>query len=161
MEPHGACRHASNVSGGRLLASKENAMTRQVARHNRPVSNALHPYVYAAMAGLLLLYVISAWIFFHGEYNDIALAVVSGFFLMFGGIPFLIALTWRRRHAEAEEPDQVSFRDWATGEFETNTGRRKATDALVECVLPIAAVGLGLLAFGIIFYISEVHSNLV
>jgi len=136
-------------------------MAKRVVRHNRAISNTLHPYIYAAMAGLLVVYVLSAWIFFHGQYDDIALAVVTGFFLMAAGIPFLIALTWRRRHAEAEEPDNVSFSDWATGEFETSTGRRKGTDALVECLLPIAAVGLGLLAFGIIFYISEVHSNLV
>jgi len=136
-------------------------MTNQVTRHNRPVSYTLHPAIYATMAALMLVYVVAAWIFFSGQYDDIALAVVSGFFLMAGGIRFLIWRTWRRRHGEAERPDQVSFGDWVAGEFETGTGRRKAKDALIECLLPIAAVSLGLVAFAIIFYISEVQSNLV
>jgi len=137
-------------------------MSMQHARHNRPVSNTLHPGVYAGMAGLLLVFVVSAWLFFGGGYNDLALAVVTGFFLMAGGIPFLIWMSWRNQcHAEAEQSDKVSFGDWAAGEFETGTGRRKAADALIECLLPIAAVGLGLAALGIIFYVTELQAGVI
>jgi hypothetical protein len=137
-------------------------MRTQLARHNRPVSDTLHPGVYAGMSGLVLVFVVSAWLFFGGGYNDLALAVVTGFFLMAAGIPFLIWLAWRRQcRAEAEQSDRVSFAEWAAGDFETGTGRRRAWDALIECLLPIAAVGLGLAAIGIIFYITELQSSLL
>jgi hypothetical protein len=131
----------------------------QTARHNRPVSNGLHPYVYAGMAGFVLLFVVSAWVFFGGgEYMPLLLAVVTGFFLMAAGIPFLIWLTWRGRHADGKEADTIRFRDWIAGDFEAGPERRNAADAAVEALLPIAAVAIGMVAIGIVFYITAAES---
>src|SRR5262245_31265560 len=37
------------------------AMSTELIRHNRPISDHLHPAVYAAMAGLALWLVVSVW----------------------------------------------------------------------------------------------------
>jgi hypothetical protein len=139
-------------------------MKRQVNRHNRPVSGHLHPLVYVAVVGLVLLYVVSAWTFFGaGEYMSLLLAVVTGFFFMAIAIPYAIWLIWRKYRyldSDATQSDSISLRDWASGELETWQGRRKATDAAVEIVLPVAAVAFGLMAIGIVFHFvaaSAVH----
>jgi len=137
-------------------------MTQMMARHNRPVSSALHPYVYAAMVGLVLVFVVSAWAFFGGGENmELLLAVVTGFFVMATAVPFALWLTWRNRHVEAERTESISFRDWASGEFDTGQGRRKAVDAAVEVLLPIAAVAFGMVAMGIVLYITAGGNALV
>jgi hypothetical protein len=139
-------------------------MSKHIVGHNRPISRSVHTGVYAAMVGLLLLFVISAWAFFGGvQYAGLALAVVTGFFVIAAGIPFLLWLTWRH-HAEAgqtSDADSTALRDWMSGALETDAGRRKAMDAAVEFLLPIAAVAFGLTAIGIIYYIAEVESGLV
>jgi ABC-type proline/glycine betaine transport system permease subunit len=80
----------------------ENAMTRELIRHNRAISDHLHPLVYKAMAGLALWFAFSAWVFFGEEsYTALALAVVSLFLLILVAIPFTIWMTWRGSIADA------------------------------------------------------------
>ena len=131
-------------------------MTRQEKRHNRPVSTHLHPVVYWAIVGLVVWFAASAWTFFSAaEYMGLLLAVVTGFFFMAIAIPFAIWLVWRKNQdPDAMRGESISLRDWASGEFETWQGRRKATDAAVEIVMPIAAVAVGLMALGIVFYFA-------
>jgi hypothetical protein len=53
------------------------------------------------------------------------------------------------------------LRDWASGELEISQDRRKAADAAIEVILPIAAVALGFMAMGIVFEViaaNTVHS---
>lgn len=70
-------------------------MTREVSRHNRLVSDHLHPLIYTAVVGLVLWFVVSAWAFFgDGEYMGLLLAVVSGFFFMAIAIPGALWLIW-------------------------------------------------------------------
>lgn len=131
-------------------------MTREVSRHNRPVSDHLHPLIYTAVVGLLLWFVVSAWAFFgDGEYMGILLAVVSGFFFMAVAIPYALWLIWRKyQGSDVARGEGISLRDWASGEFDTWQGRRKAAGAAVEILLPIAAVAFGITAFGIILHFT-------
>ena len=131
-------------------------MTRQEKRHNRPVSTHLHPVVYWAIVGLVVWFAASAWTFFSAaEYMGLLLAVVTGFFFMAIAIPFAIWLVWRKHQdPDAMRRESISLRDWASGEFEICQGQRKATDAAVEIVMPIAAVAFGLMALGIVFYFA-------
>jgi hypothetical protein len=43
------------------------------------------------------------------------------------------------------------LRDWASGELEISQDRRRAADAVIEIVLPFAAVAVGFTAMGIVF----------
>ena len=131
-------------------------MTRQEKRHNRPISIHLHPIVYWAIVGLVVWFAASAWTFFSSpEYMGLLLAVVTGFFFMAIAIPFAIWLVWRKsQDPDAMRGERISLRDWASGEFETWQGRRTAAEAAVEIVMPIAAVAVGLMALGIVFYFS-------
>lgn len=134
-------------------------MPRESSRHNRPVSSHLHPFVYASMVGLIAWFVLLAWIFFGGaEYMSLLLAVVSGFFLMAVAIPFVLWRVGRKHLPGPAEEDQISFRDWASGEFETCQGRREARDAAIEIILPLAAAAVGMTAMGLIFHFSALSS---
>jgi hypothetical protein len=135
-------------------AEKEAGMTREVSRHNRPVSDQLHPLIYKAIVGLVLWFVVSAWAFFgDGEYMGLLLAVVSGFFFMAVAIPCALSLIWQKyQGSDVRRGEGISLRDWASGDFDTWQGRRKAADAAVEILLPIAAVAFGITAFGIVLH---------
>jgi hypothetical protein len=142
-----------------LDAMQEGAMPHRLTRHNRPVSDHLHPLVYAVVAGTALWFVLPAWIFFGGaEYMVLLLAVVSGFFLMAAAIPFVLWRVWLKHHAARE--NRMSFRDWASGEFETQPGRRKALDAAIEIILPLAAAAAGMTAMGLTFHFTAVGSQI-
>jgi hypothetical protein len=131
---------------------------------NRPASDHLHPFVYMAAVGLVLLFAVSAWASFDDrEYTGLLLAVTSGFFFMAVAIPCTLWLIWRRHQdVDAARDESISWRDWARGEFDTWTGRRKAAEAAVEILLPLAAVAVGMAGGGIIFHFvaaaSAVHS---
>jgi hypothetical protein len=95
--------------------------------HNRPVSDKLHPYIYVAIVGLGLLYVVSAWAGFVAE-GDIAylLAVVSVLFFITMAIPcalWLASCAGRDPHAK----QHARFRDWVSGNFRTWQGDLKAS----------------------------------
>jgi hypothetical protein len=134
-------------------------MTENLERHNRPVSDHLHPRVYAAFAGFVLWFVLSAWIFFSGsDPMGLLLAVVSGFFLMAVLIPFMLWLTWRRRSPDADRLFPQTFREWGSGEFKIGQGRRRASDAMIEILLPFAAAAVGMTALGLIFHFSSISA---
>jgi hypothetical protein len=129
-----------------------------------PASDQLHPFVYMAAVGLVVLFAVAAWASFDdGEYTGFLLAVMSGFFFMAVAIPCTLWLIWRRHQdVDAARVESVSWRTWARGEFDTWTGRRKAADAAVEILLPLAAVAFGMTGLGIVFHYiaaaSAVHS---
>lgn len=131
-------------------------MAKDGSRHNRPVSDRLHPYIYTAVAGLTLWFAVSAWVFFSDdEYTGFMIAVVSGFFFVAVAIPLAL---WRisRKYQESDDPRDAaaSFRDWASGDFATWQDRRNAPGAAIEILLPIAAVAFGITAFGIVFHFT-------
>src|SRR5215471_5484193 len=74
------------------LKSKE-AVVNAHGRSPQRVSYHLHPRIYMAAAGLLIWFVIAAWLLFGGsDYIELALAVISVLVLMAIAIP--VAL-WR------------------------------------------------------------------
>jgi hypothetical protein len=100
----------------------------------------------------VLWFVVSAWAFFgDGEYMGLLLAVVGGFFFMAVAIPWALWLIWRRyQGSDGAREKGISLRDWASGEFDTCQGRRKAVAG--EILLPIAAVAFGITALGIVLH---------
>jgi len=119
--------------------------------HNRPVSDKLHPYVYVAIVGLGLWYVVSAWAGFVAE-DDIAylLAVVNGLFFIAIAIPCALWLAWWKSRDLHAPRQQSRFRDWVSGNFRTGQGDLKASSAAIQILLPIAAVAFGMTAFAVI-----------
>ena len=122
----------------------------QLARHNRPVSEHLHPLVYLAIGGLVIWYIVSAWSFAASAYADYLLVIVSGFMLMAMAIPLALWLTWHRnREPEDSRDSRQSFHDWVSGEFDIGHERMKSSEALIEILLPLAAVAFGMTIFAI------------
>ena len=130
-------------------------MSREVIRRNRRVSDHLHPFVYMAIVGLALWLVLSVWGFAGGGYTDFLLAVVSGFVFIAVALPYTLWRVWRKNQGpDAARENRESFRDWASGEFDTWQGRLKGANAAVEILLPIAAVAFGMTAFGIVWHFT-------
>ncbi len=118
--------------------------------HHRPVSNRLHPGVYVAIVGLVLLLVLAAWGFAGGGYTDFLLAVVSGFLFFAIALPYRV---WRKSQgADAVRESSGSFLDWTSGDFDTWQGRLTGADAIVQILLPFAAIALGMTAFAIVLH---------
>lgn len=131
-------------------------------RDNRPASDQLHPLVYAAIVGLVLWIVVSAWAFFDdGEGMGLLLEVVSVFLFIAVVVPCTLGLIWRKyQDADATRGERTSLRDWTSGEFDTWQGRRKAVGAAVEVLLPFAAIAFGITALGIVLHIAATTARL-
>jgi hypothetical protein len=60
-------------------------------RHEPPIHEGLHPFVYRSKIALTVWLVLSIWAFFdHGAYISLTLAVITSFFLVIVAIPLLI-----------------------------------------------------------------------
>jgi hypothetical protein len=91
---------------------------RHPSRHNRPISEQLHPAVVMAIALLGLWYLASAWMGFAADaYTAYLLVVVSGLFFVAMAIPSAIWLASHARQPRDSEQHPNTFRDWASGEF--------------------------------------------
>ncbi len=127
-------------------------------RHSdRPVTDGLHPAIYAGLAVFALWLVISAWIFFgsQGQYAAYSVAVATGFFLIAGGIPFVLWRVWRHTAPDgvAEQP-HTDLANWWRGEVETWQGRVEGWDAAVEVLLPLGAAAIGMTLIGLVFRLT-------
>ena len=124
---------------------------------DRPASDHLHLAVFAAIVGLVLLFVASAFAEFNQPGDaDYLLVVVSGFFVMALGIPYVL---WRVRSSqtgEGREP-QESLKEWSESECDTAQGHLKGRDAAIMALLPVAAVAFGLLLIGFVLQLVEHH----
>ena len=98
----------------------------------------------------------------HGSgYAEVSLTVVTGFFAVVMGIPFVLWRVWLSNRDPVAEPDKrMPFADWMSGTFETWQGRMKGANAAVEIILPIAAAAVGMTAFAIIFHIVSHHAGM-
>jgi hypothetical protein len=133
----------------------EGAMSKEVIRDEKPVSDRLHPLVYIIVAGLALWLLLSFWGFAGGGYTDFLLAVMSAFILVAVGLPFILSRILRRkRGSTSAATDRKSFRDWSAGELNVWQGRRKRLNALIEMLLPIAAVAFGMSFFAIVLHFT-------
>jgi hypothetical protein len=129
----------------------ESAMTTHVIRHNRPVTDRLHPLVYQGLGALAFWLVLSVWVLFdRGPYMSLTAAVITGFFFIFAALPFMIWHSWRKAGGADDAPGANSFQDWSHGEFQTWTGPLSGYEAATQILLPIAAVSFGMTIFGLV-----------
>jgi Na+-translocating ferredoxin:NAD+ oxidoreductase RnfD subunit len=85
-------------------------MNNKFDQDNSQVSDQLHPFVYAALAGLALWLVMSAWIFFsQGGYLELDLGIVSALVFMIIAIPTVLHFV-RRRFQVADRASSVAPR---------------------------------------------------
>lgn len=129
-------------------------MGKQLVPIGKPPPDGLHPAVYGALVALTAWFVVAVWLLFgSGGYPALDFAVITFFFVMLIGIPTVVFAVWRR-HGEDAAAERQPFRHWRTGAMRTLTGEQRATHALVEVLLPIAAVAVGITLFGLIFVLA-------
>ena len=122
-------------------------------RRKREVSDHLHPVVYRAIVGLVLVFVLSVWGLASDGYTEYLLVVVSGFIFVAVALPY--ALYWaKHRSPEVAKESPGPFDEWASSEFEAGSDRIKGADAAIEILLPIAAVALGMMTFVIVLHFA-------
>jgi hypothetical protein len=126
----------------------------------RRVTSWLHPWVYVAVIGLVLWFVVWVWSFSEVGVTDYLLFIVSGFFFIAVMLPLVLSRVGRPHDAtngNAAEDNNTppSFRDWTRWDFNTWQGRLTGTQAAVQILLPIAAAAFGMMALGIAFRIAE------
>jgi FtsH-binding integral membrane protein len=124
-------------------------------------TDRLPPLIYVALVGLVSWMVLAAWGFAGPGYADVALVVVTGFFVVVIGIPFILWRVWRANQPPSEAQQQPTrFDDWAAGRFETWQDNVKGSNAAAEILLPIAAAAVGMTAFAIVFHYAAQHASL-
>jgi len=122
---------------------------------DRPASDQLHPFIYMAIVGLVLWFVLSVWGFATDSYTDYLLVVVSGFMVVAVAIPLVLWRIGRKgRRSNQHKEASTSLSEWAAGEFDTWQDRVKGRNAAVEVLLPIAAIAFGMTAFGIVLHFT-------
>jgi hypothetical protein len=131
------------------------------SRSSQRLSDHLHPLIHLAAAGLLIWFVIAAWLLFGGPgYIELALAMIS--VLVFMSIAIPLAL-WRANvaaqrldaAANRTERKSESLSTWLQGRFATWTDREEGSAAAIEILLPLAAVAFGVTALGIVFDLTR------
>jgi len=128
-------------------------------RSSQGVSDHLHPRIYMAAAGLLVWFVIAAWLLFgDSDYIGLALAMISVLVFMTIAIPLAL---WRtnltaQRSSHATEQGSETLDTWLRGQFATWTDQEKGSTAAIEILLPLAAVAFGITALGIVFELTRV-----
>jgi hypothetical protein len=127
-----------------------------------PTTDRLPLLVYGTLVGLIAWFVIAAWGFASAGYADLILVVVTGFFIVALGIPFIL---WRvaraNRDPTATREKPVHFAEWASGTFETWQDRVRGANAATEIALPIAAAAVGMTALVIVFHYAAAHAPFV
>jgi len=102
-----------------------------------------------ALIGTALWFVLAIWGFSGNGYTDWLLVVVSGFALIAVSIPLILSRVGR--DGQPASRDAERFRDWASGDFASWTGRSKGAYAAVEILLPLGAIAFGMTAIAIVF----------
>ena len=111
------------------------------------------------MVALTLWLVVSIWVLFGGgNYTGLTFAMVTLFFVVITGIPILIWLAWRH-NADPHDTHTTSeaFREWTGHEFTTWTGSMSGREAVMQILLPLAAVSIGMTIFGLVYYFDVPH----
>jgi hypothetical protein len=147
MNDHHAAEHstdrfsAESVSAGEL----------------RPVTSMLHRRVYATVVGLAIWMVLSVWLFAGAGVTDYLLFVVSGF--IFVAVTLVSILSRVGGKAAKNRTDLPPLREWARWDFEIGQGqdrsRLSSVQAVMQILLPIAAVAFGMTIFGMVLLIVE------
>ena len=131
----------------------ENTDNPNTSGDNPQGSDQLHPWIYRTIVALVLILVLSVWGFSGNEHTGLALAVVSAFFLIAVAIPVLLWRIWRKDTDRRFGPSQpVPFASWCARDLEICEGRVRGVEAIVEVLLPIAAVALGMAVFALLLH---------
>jgi hypothetical protein len=133
-------------------------MPNDLIRHNRPVSDELHPAVYIAVIGLTVGLIFAAWGFDAGGDIGYLLVIVSGLVLFAIAIPAALWYTWRNAQRGSDH-EHGSYRSWASGEFETWQGSLRGTEAAAQVLLPVAAVALCMTALAIVLHFTALGTQ--
>jgi hypothetical protein len=114
-----------------------------------------------AAAGLLIWFVIAAWVLFgSSDYIELALGVISVLVFMTIAVPLALwraNVKARQSNASSRGTEQASetLDTWLRGRFATWTDQEKASTAAIEILLPLAAVAFGITALGIVFELTR------
>jgi hypothetical protein len=142
-----------------------NQVTQELAEHNKPVFDQLHPTIYKAAIGLIAWFAVSAWVFFDRRGDiGLSLAFVTLLLLVAILLPVMLSLAWRRdRRRHDQGLQQPRFRDWLKGDFAVWGSKLRSAHAAIDMLLPLAAVAFGLTAIGIVFLADRamVHGGLL
>lgn len=124
-----------------------------------------HPWVFKAVAGLVLLMIIAAWGFTatwsddsSESYTGLVLAMVSYFCVVALGLGWMMVRLARRNpdpaRREGEEPSRQSFYEWKSHEIEVGSGHQRGSHAAIDVILVPAAVAFGMLALVIVWHLA-------
>ena len=130
-------------------------MNREPVSHNRPIFDQLHPAIYKAAVGLVAWFALAAWILFDRQ-NDIGLplAMISVLLLVAVFLPWSLSLVWQKHQmTHQRHPEKISFRDWKIADFAVCGSKLRGMHAVIDMLLPLAAVAFGLTALGLVFLI--------
>ena len=133
---------------------------RDLATHDRPVSDQLHPMIYVTAIGLVTWFAVAAWILFDHDFSggssevSLPLAVISVLLLVAVLLPVALSLVWKR-HVMPDDghPNRVAFREWSHRDFAVWGSKIRGIHAAIDLLLPLAAVAFGLTGIGIVFLI--------
>jgi hypothetical protein len=114
----------------------------------RERSNDVHPFIYRAIAGLVLVFMAAAWGFFGDQgRTPFLLSDVTYFGVIAIALPYILLQMWRRNHVRPHRLSGSDFRfkDWSKREIDTwGDHHLKASEATVLILSPFAAVAGGL-----------------
>lgn len=131
-------------------------MSQYPDHHELPPSDHLHPSVYIAIASLVLLFVVSAFVSFAGREADYLLAVVTGFFVIVMAIPYLLWRVWRR-HGDTKRRRKSGCRTGLRAILRPGKAGSPVAKPQSRVLLPIAAVAFGMTAIGIVLLLVAHH----
>jgi hypothetical protein len=137
-------------------------MSRELAAHNKPVFNHLHPKIYGAAAGLIAWFTLMAWVLF--DYNGGAsesLMIVTVLFVVAIALPAVLSLVGQKDNGMPHEgrSQPPTLHDWRDGDFEVWGAKLHGRDAAIDVLLPLMAVSFGLTAIGIVFVIVRAFAT--
>lgn len=114
----------------------------------REQSNDVHPFIYRAIAGLVLVFMAAAWGFFGDQgHTPFLLSDVTYFGVIAIALPYILLQMWRKNHVRPHRLSGSDFRfkDWSKREIDTwGDHHLKASEATVLILSPFVAVAGGL-----------------
>jgi O-antigen/teichoic acid export membrane protein len=141
-------------------APKESVMATTAPRGGRQGHAHFHPLVYQSMAGFALLLILASVAFFASAGHEAYVyVIVAG--VVFGalGLPYLMRRVrrldvrpWRGSVPPAQTGE--SFASFAESNFAAGRTRIPGRDAMIQALLPIAAVGVGMLLLAIAMLVA-------
>ena len=97
----------------------------------RNTTRSVHPYIYRAVAGLALVFVLAAWAGAVGSRSDFLIAMATVLIAVAATIWWVSVRVWRANHRE-EDADPTAVRRWIRPQpLETWSGPVKGGEAAI------------------------------